>query len=79
MNRDSIEVASYEDAARVMAENRKVDPDKPWRVTWGFGAFEDFAFRFQAQDFCDTLRPEDLPMEPRLVLHWPLPPWEGKP
>lgn len=25
-------------------------PDKPWRITWGFGAFEDFASEAQAEE-----------------------------
>jgi hypothetical protein len=27
------------------------DTDKPWRVQWGFGVFEDFETREEAQEF----------------------------
>lgn len=27
------------------------DTEKPWRVSWGFGVFEDFATREEAQAF----------------------------
>lgn len=33
-------------------------PDKPWRVSWGFGVFEDFATQGEAQAKHDELKRE---------------------
>lgn len=30
--------------------------DKPWRVTWGFGVFEDFATEAEAVEFYDKTK-----------------------
>ena len=32
------------------------DTDKPWRVTSGFGVFEDFATQAEAQRFYETMK-----------------------
>lgn len=32
------------------------DTEKPWRVSWGFGCFEDFATEAEAQALADKLR-----------------------
>lgn len=34
------------------------DTEKPWRVSWGIGAFEDFATKAEAQQHADKLRKE---------------------
>lgn len=43
---------------RRMEETYRPDPARPWRVSWGFGAFEDFESEEQARSYYETL-PED--------------------
>lgn len=42
---------TYEAAAAAMEESHRVDPTRPWRVVWGFGAHQDFATEVEAQAF----------------------------
>lgn len=37
-------------------EEYRPSPEKPWRVIWGFGAFEDFATKAEAQACAERLR-----------------------
>lgn len=38
--------------------------DKPWRVAWGFGVFEDFATEKEAWDEYNGISKGMLPVEP---------------
>lgn len=41
------------------------NPDKPWRVAWGFGAFEDFATEEEARRKFESVPDGLAPMPPR--------------